>query len=121
MGVKICMGLEEKQDVRLDCASNPPGGPAFGNTDFVIRTGEKFFHPQARWCEILSPSNALVCGRELLAVFNLNRQDVEVNELAVGSIIGQYKIVRRLGQGSMGVVYEAIDKKLSQCCGQAPG
>ena len=37
-----------------------------------------------------------------------------MNELAVGSIIGHYKIVRRIGQGGMGVVYEAVDLKLGR-------
>lgn len=37
-----------------------------------------------------------------------------MTELAHGAVVGHYQIVRLLGQGGMGIVYEAIDKKLGR-------
>jgi serine/threonine protein kinase len=37
-----------------------------------------------------------------------------VQELSPGTVLGHYKLIRRLGQGGMGVVFEAVDQKLGR-------
>jgi len=37
-----------------------------------------------------------------------------VQELSPGTLLGHYKLIRRLGQGGMGVVFEAVDQKLGR-------
>ncbi len=37
-----------------------------------------------------------------------------MQELSPGTLLGHYKLIRRLGQGGMGVVFEAVDQKLGR-------
>jgi serine/threonine protein kinase len=37
-----------------------------------------------------------------------------VQELSPGTLLGHYKLIRRVGQGGMGVVFEAVDQKLGR-------
>src|SRR5580658_8207928 len=62
-------------------------------------------------------SNVRVCGtgmRFALAVIPVGLHDSCVQELSTGAILGHYRVVRPLGQGGMGVVYEAEDQKLGR-------
>ena len=50
----------------------------------------------------------------MLAVYPPGLHDGCVQELIAGTLLGHYRVIRPLGQGGMGVVYEAEDQKLGR-------
>src|SRR5580698_141191 len=69
------------------------------------------FRPPAA-CAKPEPRESI--GWILVAVLSPRLHDSCVQELSAGTLLGHYRVVRPLGQGGMGVVYEAEDQKLGR-------
>jgi serine/threonine protein kinase len=70
-------------------------------------------HPEH--ADRLRPLLPAICGlADLFRSDSGERGAAETNGIAGGTVVGEYLIVRRIGQGGMGVVYEAVQTTLGR-------
>jgi eukaryotic-like serine/threonine-protein kinase len=68
-------------------------------------------------CRNLYPNTEKFCARdnvELQSVFSVVGQDTSVPKTLYGGIIGNYRLLERLGEGGMGIVYEGLHLSLQR-------